>query len=181
MSPRARLRKILVYAAYILLLTLVQTTWPDTLAIAGVRPDLTLVLVASIGFLFGETDGAATGLLCGLLLDIQAGRLIGLGMLLLMLSGLLPALVFHKSSTRPVLLAPIAVVMAVLLFHTTVYGVSWLYPSLPDLGRNPYELADVVGKRILPLLVLDGLLAIPMALALRYAGPYRRKQLEVIE
>ncbi len=71
--------------------------------------------------------------------------------------------------------------MSALLFHVAVYGFSWLYPSLSDLGRNPYNLADVFGKHVLPVLVLDGVLSIPVALALRYAGPYRRKPLEVIE
>ncbi len=181
MNPRNRIRKIAVFAVYILMLPLLQTTWPDTLSIAGVRPDLALVLVATIGYLFGETDGAISGLLCGFLLDIQSGRLLGLGMLLLMLSGLLPAIVFHKSPGRPVFLTPVAAVMAAMLFHVTVYGVSWLYPALSDLGRNPYDIADVFGKHVLPLLLLDGILSVPVALALRYAGPYRRKPLEVIE
>lgn len=181
MNSRGSVRKIVLYAAYILVLPLVQTTWPDTLSIAGVHPDLALVLVASIGYMFGENDGAVSGLLCGFLLDIQSGRLIGFGMLLLMLSGLLPAIVFHKSQNRPVFLTPAAVVMSALLFHVAVYGFSWLYPSLSDLGRNPYNLADVFGKHVLPVLVLDGVLSIPVALALRYAGPYRRKPLEVIE
>jgi hypothetical protein len=51
--------------------------------------------------------------------------------------------------------------MAAMLFHVTVYGVSWLYPALSDLGRNPYDIADVFGKHVLPLLLLDGILSVP--------------------
>ena len=105
---RSVVRKIAIYALYIVLAVLLQTSWPAALAIAGVRPDLALILAAVSGLLFGAKEGAIVGLCCGFLLDAQAGRLIGLGMLLLMLAGVVPVLLLRSMPQRPLLLAPAA-------------------------------------------------------------------------
>ena len=86
----------MVYAVYILGLGLLQTILPDRAAILGVKPDLTLVLAILAGYLFGQRDGMAVGLLAGFMRDALAGRGLGLGMLLLMYAGLFAAVAFRR-------------------------------------------------------------------------------------
>ncbi len=178
---RSVVRKIAIYVLYIVLAVLLQTSWPAALAIAGVRPDLALILAAVSGLLFGAKEGAIVGLCCGFLLDAQAGRLIGLGMLLLMLAGVVPVLLLRSMPQRPLLLAPAAAAAGTLIFHAAVFGVSWVFPTLSDLSRNPYELKQVVVQVLIPLVILNAALALPLALLMRYAGPQRRKSMDVIE
>lgn len=60
---------------------LAQSTLFARLPLAGVRPDLLLLLTAFAGLQGGRGYGAAVGFAGGLLLDLVAGRLIGLGAL----------------------------------------------------------------------------------------------------
>ena len=90
MNRRAKVRLVLVYAFCGLAVCLLQVLWPSRLTIDGIRPDLALVFTATIGYLYGNRDGAVVGLGCGFWLDMQSGRLLGLGMLLLLLAGMLP-------------------------------------------------------------------------------------------
>lgn len=178
---RSRIRKIMVYLIYIVMAVILQTSWPSTMLVAGVRPDLALILTVAAGFLYGEEEGAIIGLCCGFLLDAQSGRLLGLGMLLLMLNGMLPSMLMRAFPRRPLLVAPAVVAVGTIGFHTTVYVLSWLFPVLSDLVRNPYNLSHIVIRNLVPLVALNGALALPAAALLRYVGPYRRKPLEVIE
>lgn len=179
MTPRARLRMVLVYAGYTLGLALLQVTWPDTLAPGGVRPDLALVVTAFAGYFYRETDGAAIGLLSGFMLDMQSGRILGLGMLLMVFAGLLPALLFRHMYQRPAWLAFTAVSASAVFFHAGTVLLSWGFPTLPDLGRNLYEIRPLILERILPAILTDAVISIPLAFLFRYAGPYRIKTKEV--
>ncbi len=175
MTPRARFRQIVVYACFILGLSLLQVTWPDTLTIHGVRPDLALILAAVAGYYFGPMDGALTGLLCGFMLDMQSGRILGLGMLLLMVAGLLPALLFGHMLHKSFLLAAVGTLAASLTFHAATIGLSYLFPALGDLGRNYYDFRSVLLTRILPSMLVDAVIALPIAILFHRAGPYRLK------
>lgn len=54
----------------ITLAAILQTTWPDTLKLQGVAPDLTLLLVVYFAFHDGEERAMLSGLLGGLYLDV---------------------------------------------------------------------------------------------------------------
>lgn len=79
--------------ALVLAAFLVQTTVGSYLAVAGVAPDVLLVLTVSFGLLYGWQVGGGVGLAGGLLLDLAFGRYIGLHGLALGLTGLLAGLV----------------------------------------------------------------------------------------
>ena len=74
---------LIVIIAYVL-----QTVIVPDLNICGVAPNLLLVVVCSVSFLFGSTVGGTVGFFSGLLLDINQGRAIGLYAFLCMYIGM---------------------------------------------------------------------------------------------
>ncbi len=73
---------LLLLAALVL-----QSTLFARWRLAGVRPDLLALLTVLAGLYGGRGYGAATGFVAGFLLDLVAGRLIGLGALAKAITG----------------------------------------------------------------------------------------------
>lgn len=82
----------LVLLSFIILAMLLQATVFNFLQVAGVKPDLILMLVVFNGFLRGSKEGAFLGFLAGLLQDIFTGNYIGLNALTKMLAGYMAGL-----------------------------------------------------------------------------------------
>jgi rod shape-determining protein MreD len=64
--------KRLAIAALMLATVLVQVTWAPRIAVAGVFPNLALVLVIAITWTFGVRSGMVWGCIAGLMLDLTA-------------------------------------------------------------------------------------------------------------
>jgi len=64
---------LIIVIAYVL-----QTVIIPDFDICGVAPNLVLVIVCGISFLFGSTVGGTVGFFSGILLDFNQGRAIGL-------------------------------------------------------------------------------------------------------
>ncbi len=66
-----------------------QSTVFWNIRLAGVRPNLLVVVVVLTAYMRGQTDGLFTGLACGLLIDMVYGGPLGLYGVVLMLVGYL--------------------------------------------------------------------------------------------
>lgn len=97
-----------VLTALLVLAFLLQSVLSSHLAIAGVAPDLVLVVVLTFGLLFGWEVGLGAGVLGGLLIDMNAGRIIGLHVLSLGTVGLAIGLAEGRVFKDNLLLAPLA-------------------------------------------------------------------------
>lgn len=84
--------RFLLYFTLVLLITPLQTTAMDALSIGGVKPDLGLVAVLFVGYLYGELDGLVLGGLVGLMLDFFSGGLLGANLVTKMSVGLVSGL-----------------------------------------------------------------------------------------
>ncbi len=71
------MRKGIVLAATVLICFLLQTSVFDMIRMAGISPNILLILVVSLALMRGQKDGMLVGFFCGLLLDIFFGRIIG--------------------------------------------------------------------------------------------------------
>lgn len=80
------LRKIIV-AAFIIICFVLQCSVFDSLAFAGIIPNLMIILASSFGFMRGESEGLVIGFFCGLLSDIFFGDFLGFYALVLMYIG----------------------------------------------------------------------------------------------
>lgn len=71
-----------VFAAWLLVLLVLQVVIAPVVMPSGTRPDGLLVFTVLVGFLTGPSNGLGAGFAGGILLDIVTGRFIGLHALL---------------------------------------------------------------------------------------------------
>ncbi len=82
-----KIRRIIVTAVILLAAYLMQTAVFPALEIAGVKPNLMLIVTASFGFMRGSREGMLVGFASGLLIDIQSGDMIGFYALIYLVTG----------------------------------------------------------------------------------------------
>jgi len=81
------MRKNIMWAVIVVTAALIQTTWLDAIEIAGVVPDLALLLVIYFAVNDGEERAMFTGVLAGIFQDIASEATLGHHVLCLVLIG----------------------------------------------------------------------------------------------
>lgn len=76
-----------IYAMILIINLILQSTLFEYIAIIGIKPNTAIIIIVSIAFMRGETEGAAIGFFAGLLQDSFFGPFIGIHALLGMLTG----------------------------------------------------------------------------------------------
>ena len=69
-----KIKRILFYVISVLVCFLLQTSVFNFLKLAGVMPNILLILTVTIAFIRGRKAGIVIGFVCGLLIDIFAMR-----------------------------------------------------------------------------------------------------------
>ena len=82
------LRKIVVIV-FILVCFVLQCSVFGSLSLAGIIPNLMIILTSSFGFMRGEREGLLIGFFCGLMCDVFFGSFLGFYALLMMYIGYL--------------------------------------------------------------------------------------------
>ncbi len=171
---RIKIRAVLVYGIYVVMLNMLQVTWPSNLTIAGSLPDLSLILAILCGYMFGSHDGLIVGLVAGFLRDMLAGRALGLGMLFLMYGSLLASVMFRRFFRRNILLGLVQIGLITILYEALIICLSFALPMLPDVSPSfPLLFKQMLWN--LPGQLLVNLLAGgPLIFLLYFLGPYQR-------
>lgn len=105
----------------IILAILLQSTVFTFLQVAGVKPDLILLVVVFNGFLRGSREGAFLGFLAGLAQDVFTGNYIGLNALTKMLAGYLVGLAEARFYKESVIIVSLVTFMAGILNQLAYY------------------------------------------------------------
>lgn len=92
------LRKILVFLIVILGF-LLQGTVFSGISMGGIVPNILIIITSSFGFMRGKNEGMAIGFMCGLILDIFFGDILGFYALVYLFIGYLNG--FFKSIFYP--------------------------------------------------------------------------------
>ncbi len=67
-----------IAAAFVILIGFVlQTTVFQTLSFGGIAPNLLIIITSSYGFMFGRRYGMTVGFVCGFLMDVFYGSVLG--------------------------------------------------------------------------------------------------------
>ncbi len=171
-SRQPSLRPILIYTFYVIAFSIIQVTALRDVQILGERPDLTLVLAILTGYLFGISDGLAVGLAAGFLRDMLAGRVLGLGMLLLMYAAIIAQYLFRNFFRRKTWMGLLQVFFITVIYEVTLVMLSWFFPMLPDQIPQLSELFNHFFIRLPVQGLLNVVAAVPTLILLRYRGPY---------
>ena len=124
---------------------ILQTSVFTGIALAGVVPNIMIILTATLGFMRGQKTGAMSGLFCGLLVDTYAGYYFGTYALIYMLLGFLSGLfnrIYYGDSVRlPLLVVSVMDLLygrAVFIFlffirHRTDFVFYFLNIMMPEM------------------------------------------------
>jgi rod shape-determining protein MreD len=115
------MRRKIVLFLIIAICFLLQSTLFQSLAFAGVSPNLLVIVVSSFGFMRGRREGMYVGFFCGLLVDIFFGYYLGIYALIYMYIGYLNG-IFQKRFYPDDIKLPMALIGASdLSFNLFVY------------------------------------------------------------
>ena len=81
------IKRVIFYILSIILCFLLQTAVFDFLRLADTIPNILLILTVTMGFIQGKKTGIVIGFVCGLLMDVYFGEVVGQYALLYLLFG----------------------------------------------------------------------------------------------
>lgn len=153
------MKRFIINLILIIICFLLQTTVLKYAALAGVIPNLLLILTVSVGYMRGRNEAMAVGMICGLLTDMMYGNIIGLYAVAFLLIGYLNGLVhkyyYHDDFTVPILLVGISD----FLYNFFVYVTEFLL-------RNRLALSVYMKQIILPEVIYTLLVSVVLYKAL---------------
>lgn len=128
------MRRKAVIALLIIICFILQCTVFQALALAGIVPNLLLIVTSSLGFMRGEKEGMAVGFFSGLLMDIFFGSLFGFYALLYMFLGYGSGLFHMMFYDDDIKLPMIWITLSELVYGFCVYFFMFLMRSKFDFG-----------------------------------------------
>lgn len=138
-----KIRRIVVTAVVVLAAYLLQCTIFPSLEIAGVKPNLMLIVTASFGFMRGPREGMLVGFVSGMLIDIQYGDMIGFYALIYLaagyVNGLFEQIYFDEDIKLPLFL---------IAGSNVVYGLAVYF--LTFLLRSDFDFLYYLNRIIVP-------------------------------
>ncbi len=158
--------KLAAYAALVLLVIPIQIALLDRISVAGIRPDLALVVVCLIGLYRGEVEAVLVGLALGFTQDLFSGAAHWGNFCLKPILGLIAGL-----ASRNLVNLTWAFVLVLLLGLSLLSGsVMYLLKSLTGPGANFFLAAREV---VLPQACYDAVFGLVALKLMRLWKPHR--------
>ena len=123
------MKKVIINMAIIMIFIftyLMQANFFTSFKIAGVMPNLFIILMLYIGLFMGRTSGIIYGILFGVLIDIFIGKQLGLTSIMLAVVGII-ANIFDRNfskDSRITIMAMVAITTAI--FEIGIYILSYI-------------------------------------------------------
>ena len=141
-SMQGNKMKRVLYCVFSILITyILQVTVFSYFEIAGIRPNLLLMITCITGFIMGGKMGLAEGFFSGLLIDLMAGGTVGFTALIYMYAGALNGF-FYKDYVKEELFLPMALVAVSTFMYEFLYFI--FYFLLQNKLRLSYYLARII-------------------------------------
>ncbi|MBR3247744.1 MAG: hypothetical protein IKG03_05045 [Clostridiales bacterium] len=181
-DTKARVRKIIVYAVYIILLSSIQVSYPDAFSFMGQTADIVFVFVVLSGYFNGFWDGAVVGFVCGLIRDVLSPpAVIGLdgdvrvtafiGAFTLFVAGIIGASFFTKRMHHNIPFSVVAVIFATFCYKTAGYIIIYGWSTLAGTRSGIYGPLTAFVYSFLPQLLLNVIASVFLIVLLRFLGP----------
>lgn len=151
---RMKIRRILVTALVILAAFILQCTVFPALDIAGIKPNLLLIVTASFGFMRGSKSGMLVGLFSGLLIDIQFGNMIGFYALIYVITGFFNGLFEQMFYDEDIKLPLFLIAVSDFLYGIVIYFFTFLLNS--DFRFTYYLNRIIVPEMIYTIVITLG-------------------------
>ena len=151
---RMKVKRIFITALVILVAYVLQCTVFPVLDIAGIKPNLLLIVTASFGFMRGSKSGMLVGFLSGLLIDIQFGKMIGFYALIYLVVGFLNGLFEQMFYDEDIKLPLFLIAVSDFLYGITIYFFTFLLNS--DFRFTYYLNRIIVPEMIYTIVITLG-------------------------
>lgn len=86
---------VIIFITFIFIYFL-QSNFFSWFNIAGVKPNLFIILSLFVGIFIGKIYGASVGITCGLLLDLFIGKVLGINAIVLGIAGFMRRCTYKK-------------------------------------------------------------------------------------
>lgn len=117
-----------MHGAFLLVFAILQSTWLNSIAIFGVKPNLFLVYLIMICCFCSRIEGATLGFVFGLVLDILIGRFWGMNAVLGMLAGFFAAYFCERVlRNNNILIIILIVLLGSFVYESIYYFISYLF------------------------------------------------------
>ncbi len=126
------MKRILTLAILIILCYVLQVGVFSYFKMAGIIPNIMLILVVSFAIMRGQMEGMLVGFFCGLLLDIFGGDSIGLYALLYLLIGYMNGTLNTQFYANNILLPLTLILGNSILYNFIIYIFSFLLRNRTD-------------------------------------------------
>jgi len=140
-----------------------------------------MVFVILTGYLFGTLDGAVIGFSIGFLRDMLASRTLGIGMLIFLYIGIFSSLLFSKKFHSRATLGFVQVILITFIYKIAGHLLFYFVPLLTAGDHAYLPVNIVIFDSILPQVVINLAVSLPLILLLTYIGPYRRGEKRIAD
>lgn len=168
------MRKFVVTFILLIISYVLQTTALPVIDIAGITPNLILIIISFSGYINGRTAGIFTGFFAGLLIDLQFGNIIGLYALIYMsiayLCGLCHKIYFRDDSTLPIII----ICISEFLYGTMEYIFNFAF-------RNKLDFGFYLKRIIMPEMIYTVLLSILLYKLILFLFKHNKKEEDLLK
>jgi rod shape-determining protein MreD len=109
------MKRVIVEILIIIIAFILQSTVFRTISLGGIVPNLLIIIPSAFGIMRGRKEGMLTGFVCGLLIDIFFGSIIGFYALVYMvigyLNGIFQSLFYPEDVKLPMILISLSEVV----------------------------------------------------------------------
>ena len=147
------IRRIFANFIFVVISFILQTTVFRVLDFGGIAPNLMMIVVASLGFIKGDTTGLVTGFFSGLLVDIFFGTYLGFFALIYMYLGFIVGKFHEVFFSQNIAIPIVFITIADFLCGFVCYVLMFLFRTRFNIG---YYMMNV----IIPEMVYTALVAI---------------------
>ncbi|MHB8963213.1 MAG: rod shape-determining protein MreD, partial [Saccharofermentanales bacterium] len=164
----------MIYSFYIMLSVLMQFNYPESFRYKGMAPDFLLVLPVLIAYLFGAYDGIAVGIVAGMMKDVYAGRVLGLGALLCLYCALIASVFLKNHLSSGVFPALFQTAFGSVIYFTVIFFITYMLygQSYPFVEYLEFQALN----KMLPGVLLNTLSGLLFFYLFRLIPPFKRKK-----
>ena len=124
-----RLKRFVATALILLAAYLLQCTVFSKLELAGIKPNLMIIVTSSFGFMRGSREGMLVGFFSGLLIDIQFGDMIGFYALIYLLIGFINGFFEQMYYDEDIKLPLFLIILSEFIYGIVIYLLMFMLRS----------------------------------------------------
>lgn len=141
-----KIKRFFITAVIIIAAYLLQCTVFSSLELAGIKPNLLIIITASFGFMRGSREGMLVGFVSGLLADIQFGDMIGFYAIIYLIIGYINGLFRQMYYDEDIKLPLFLITISEFLYGIVIYFLMFLL-------RSDFDFLFYLNRIIVPELI----------------------------